>query len=70
MPRFDGTGPRGMGPMTGGGRGYCALPLNASLTEIENLKQRVQVLQTQLAQITTAIESLRNETVATNKKDN
>ena len=26
MPGYDGTGPRGMGPMTGGGRGYCALP--------------------------------------------
>ncbi len=24
MPGFDGTGPRGQGPMTGGGRGYCA----------------------------------------------
>jgi len=23
MPRFDGTGPWGAGPMTGGGRGYC-----------------------------------------------
>lgn len=23
MPGFDGTGPRGEGPMTGGGRGYC-----------------------------------------------
>lgn len=23
MPRFDGTGPRGEGPMTGGARGYC-----------------------------------------------
>ena len=23
MPAFDGTGPRGMGPMTGGGRGWC-----------------------------------------------
>jgi hypothetical protein len=23
MPGFDGTGPRGMGPMTGGGRGNC-----------------------------------------------
>jgi len=27
MPGFDGTGPRGMGPMTGGGRGFCAMPL-------------------------------------------
>ena len=26
MPGFDGTGPRGQGPMTGGGRGFCALP--------------------------------------------
>lgn len=24
MPGFDGTGPRGMGSMTGGRRGYCA----------------------------------------------
>ena len=24
MPRFDGTGPSCMGPMTGGGRGFCA----------------------------------------------
>jgi len=23
MPGFDGTGPSGMGPMTGGGRGLC-----------------------------------------------
>jgi hypothetical protein len=23
MPRFDGTGPAGMGPMTGGARGPC-----------------------------------------------
>ena len=23
MPGFDGTGPSGRGPMTGGGRGYC-----------------------------------------------
>ena len=23
MPRFDGTGPNGMGPMTGRGRGSC-----------------------------------------------
>jgi hypothetical protein len=26
MPGYDGTGPRGMGPMTGGGRGFCAIP--------------------------------------------
>ena len=27
MPGYDGTGPRGMGEMTGGGRGFCAVPL-------------------------------------------
>ena len=24
MPGFDGTGPRGKGPITGGGRGFCS----------------------------------------------
>ena len=27
MPGFDGTGPRGMGPMTGRGEGYCAFTI-------------------------------------------
>jgi hypothetical protein len=27
MPGFNGTGPWGMGPMTGGGRGFCAVPI-------------------------------------------
>ena len=26
MPRFDGTGPRGQGPMTGRGLGFCVEP--------------------------------------------
>jgi hypothetical protein len=26
MPGFDGTGPLGRGPMTGGARGFCARP--------------------------------------------
>lgn len=30
MPRFDGTGPRGQGPMTGRGEGYCALRIPES----------------------------------------
>ena len=29
MPGMDGTGPNGMGPMTGGGFGVCAQPDNA-----------------------------------------
>jgi hypothetical protein len=27
MPGYDGTGPRGQGPMSGRGEGYCALVL-------------------------------------------
>jgi hypothetical protein len=30
MPGFDGTGPRGLGPITGGGRGFCVVPLSPS----------------------------------------
>jgi hypothetical protein len=30
MPRFDGTGPRGQGPMTGRGEGYCAVRIPES----------------------------------------
>jgi hypothetical protein len=33
MPGFDGTGPQGRGPLTGGGRGYCALRIPASGTD-------------------------------------
>jgi hypothetical protein len=29
MPRFDGTGPQGQGPMTGRGEGYCAVEIPA-----------------------------------------
>ena len=32
MPGFDGTGPRGMGPMTGGGRGFCS-PWGSSMRQ-------------------------------------
>jgi len=28
MPGFDGTGPRGLGPMTGRGRGFCVVKLD------------------------------------------
>lgn len=36
MPGFDGTGPLGQGPMTGGGRGYCIVPLNDTITDSAN----------------------------------
>ena len=33
MPGYDGTGPRGRGPMTGRGGGYCLLKLPGSPDE-------------------------------------
>jgi hypothetical protein len=30
MPRFDGTGPRGQGPITGRSEGYCAVKIPES----------------------------------------
>jgi hypothetical protein len=30
MPGFDGTGPKGQGSMTGGGRGYCVMPVDGA----------------------------------------
>jgi len=34
MPGFDGTGPRGEGPMTGRGEGHCAIRLPSGGTEV------------------------------------
>jgi len=58
MPGFDGTGPRGMGPMTGGGRGFCAVPLSIPGTELDSLKNELHVLKSQLEQIEASIENL------------
>jgi len=33
MPGYDGTGPKGRGPMTGRGGGYCSLKLSGSPDE-------------------------------------
>lgn len=59
MPGFNGTGPRGMGPMTGGGRGYCAVPLSkTSRQELGFLKNQAQSLREQLEQIEAMIKVL------------
>ena len=40
MPAFDGTGPAGMGPMTGRGMGYCVLPVTGKKTDIASYGYR------------------------------
>ncbi len=58
MPGFDGTGPRGRGPMTGGGRGFCAVPLSAPQQELDFFKNQSQALREQLEQIETRIKDM------------
>ncbi|MCK4784925.1 MAG: DUF5320 domain-containing protein [Desulfobacteraceae bacterium] len=53
-------GPCGMGPMTGGGRGYCAVPLIIPETELDSLKNQAHALKIQLEQIEAKIENLRS----------
>ncbi|MEA1959622.1 MAG: DUF5320 domain-containing protein [Chloroflexota bacterium] len=75
MPGFDGTGPRGTGPMTGRGMGYCVVPLPRSRTlrpaehpsggrysELANLKNKAQLIKDQIKQIEAMIKVLENVT--------
>ena len=40
MPGFDGTGPGGQGPFTGGGRGFCVLPVGQGLNVSSGISGR------------------------------
>jgi len=48
-----------MGSMTGGGRGFCAVPLSAPQQELDFLKNQAHALKAQLEQIEARIENLR-----------
>ena len=58
MPGFNGTGPAGIGPMTGGGMGYCVVSLKTPEEEVAYLKSRAYALEIQLKQIKKMIEEL------------
>ncbi len=58
MPGFNGTGPRGIGPMTGRGMGYCVIPLSTQDQELDFLKNREQALRKELEQIEARIVRL------------
>jgi len=58
MPGFDGSGPKGKGPMTGRGSGYCAIPLNTIDQKLEFLKNREQGLKQQLKQAKVRIKRI------------
>ncbi len=59
MPNFDGTGPRGKGPMTGCGRGYCVVPISSSEQELVFLRSQAQALQAQLKQVRARIKGVK-----------
>ena len=58
MPKEDGTGPKGKGPMTGYGSGKCIIPLNTPEEELNYLKNQAQILQKELKTITSRIAKL------------
>jgi len=39
MPGRDGTGPAGLGPMTGGGFGFCAVNVNPNINRTANYQR-------------------------------
>lgn len=51
MPGFDGSGPGGRAPMTGGGRGYCAIPIGSREKEMDILKTEALALRVRLREI-------------------
>jgi len=61
MPKFDGNGPNGKGPMTGHGSGYCAIPLNTPEKEFGFLKNQEQVLKQQLKHVEIRIRQIKSE---------
>jgi len=63
MPGFDGTGPHGMGPMTGRGMGYCVISLSTQDQELDFLKNREQALREELEQIEARIVRLEAPSV-------
>jgi len=60
MPGFDGTGPYGRGPMTGGGRGFCAVPLNIPGVELDRFEPGNYYSDEQIEQLS---HNLKNERV-------
>jgi hypothetical protein len=59
MPKLDGTGPNGKGPMTGRGSGYCVIPLDTTEQELEFLNNQAQALGRQLKHIKTRISKIK-----------
>jgi hypothetical protein len=66
MPKLDGSGPTGKGPMTGRGSGYCVIPINTTEEEVRFLRNQEQALKKQLKHIKTRIKRIE---VSTSQKE-
>jgi len=51
MPGTNGTGPRGLGPITGRGTGKCAVSVTEPAGEMLFLKNRARVLRDELRRV-------------------
>jgi hypothetical protein len=63
MPKLDGTGPDGKGPMTGRGRGNCIIPLNTTEQELEFLRNQEQALKKQLKCVVNRIRRIQKNDI-------
>lgn len=63
MPGFNGTGPRGLGPMTGRGMGYCVLPYSShggsGSASVVNDKKVVDILRGQTEYLQNQLEQTK-----------
>ena len=69
MPNYDGTGPKGKGPMTGCGQGYCILPISTPEEELVFLNNQARALQAQLRLIKARIKILKTKKNIMAKKE-
>jgi hypothetical protein len=66
MPKFNGSGPNGKGPMTGRCSGYCVIPINTTEEEIGFLRNQEQALKKRLKHVKTRIKRIE---VSTSQKE-
>ncbi len=59
MPGFDGTGPRGTGPMTGFGGGYCIVVLDTPEEELELLRKQARFQQGRFTRYRAAFKAIQ-----------
>jgi hypothetical protein len=68
MPKKDGAGPKGKGPMTGFGSGKCIIPRNTEEEEMTFLKNQETVLRKHLGTIEARIVMLESTSSKNGKK--